>query len=366
MQITAIMVAVCESSSSSSSSSVATGVILTLCSCVAYSFGNNIQRYALLQPEGSKIFFNLLNRNIAWFLGACIYFSANGIYAVALSFAPVSVLSVVFSLTIVTNAGCAWWFLGDKVPVMAIPGYVLILVGAILFSFMVEAEVCHFDADGLKDVMTNTSAIIFWVFLGLVIVGGIWFATWFERICPLEGEEKAGEENQETKGNDDTIEANVTGDGADAVKKETDPKLLLAARLLYPSSLGAMEAAGTLILKAVNSLFTTIITDEDSDGADQESTNAVGLWVGLCIVGFLLFIGIVGWLRVVYRRFEISGAFPVEFGFVTFASVIGGFAVYQDHQFVNGASAWVGVVFGALLILSGIGLVAFSSWRAQK
>jgi len=355
-----------------------------------------------LKRQGEKVFY-ILNRNIAWLIGACIYFSANGVYAVALSFAPVSVLSVVFSLTIITNAACARCLLGDRVPMLAIPGYILILVGAILFSLMVDADVCSFEEDELVRVLTSTSAIIYWVLLTLVIFGGLWFAKWFEKAFPLAeitqdnqieskyqdhdtGPQSLSDNNGICQMNETNAEAqneqiNESNNDSSSNSDIVNSKSYLFARLIYPTSLGAIEAAGTLVLKAVNSLFTNIITEDSEsdistnttstlgsitqdDTFQGESTN-VGLWVGLLVIGILLFLGIVGWLRLVYRRFEISGAFPVEFGFVTFASVIGGFTVYQDYQFVNGTSAWVGIVCAGIIIICGIVLVAFSSWRAN-
>ena len=81
--------------------------------------------------------------------------------------------------------------------------------------------------------------------------------------------------------------------------------------------------------------------------------------------GVFIFLGIVTWLRLVYSRFEITAAFPVEFGMLTFASVVGGFAVFEDHQYVDTTLAWVWVSMACVLILGGIGIVAIASWKKK-
>lgn len=393
----------CETSESTSSPAI--GIVLVLIACLCYSFGNNLQRYSLLRKPGELVF-GCLNRNLGWLLGACIYFGANGIYSVALSFAPVSLLSAVFSLTIVTNAACAVFFLGDRVPLMAYPGYFFVLLGAIVFAVAFRAEVCHFDGSELIEVMTTPQALTYWVVMILVIVVGGVFARNFEKTYPLatetaaqsEGEiidvEDANKEEDEEKVNDEAPELNENEDSAEKANEEdpalaptaenvnisntndaemkcteddVPPKTLLAARLIYPTSLGAIETLGLLILKGFNSLLTSAATGDKADGkmADEDFPNDIGLWIVLIILGVIFFLGIIMFLRLTYSRFEITGAFPVEFGMLTFSSVLGGFAVFQDYNYVTDAMTWVYIALASISILGGIGVVAYASWRAN-
>lgn len=408
----------CETSESTSSPSI--GIILTLIACLCYSFGNCLQRYSLLRKEDEKVFF-ILHRNAGWFLGACIYFSANGIYAIALSYAPVTVLAAVFSLTIVTNSMCSVVLLKDSVPLMAYPGYILVLLGAILFAVAVQAEVCHFDGGELIQVMTTTSALSFWLVMIVAMIGGMIFVRWFEKKYPLKtdidktemkvtatpeneanldasktigkeiatreekitniNEQVHNEENEqvhdEEQPSTQSENTNEISDTNNVVTKddedEIDPKLLLVARLVYPLTLGTTEAVGALILKATNSLLTTIAVadDEESNSIEnpasdivQEESQNIGLWIVLIGLGTIIFLGIVMWLRLTYKRFEISGAFPVEFGMLTFGSVVGGFAVFQDYNFVTGKRTWAMVGIGIVSIVAGLVIVAVASWRA--
>lgn len=374
----------CETSESTSNPFV--GIVLVLLACCCYAFGNCMQRYSLLKPPGELVF-GIFNRNLGWLIGAIIYFSANGLYAVALSFAPVSVLAAVFSLTIVANAACARFLLGDTIPRMAYPGYALVLAGSVIFSVTVNAQVCHFDGGELVEVMTSASAIVYWLVLGLILLGGGVFAWRFEKANPIVAEEPTAdhtagvEQHDDSNLNDEEAIAKKEAEEMEQPIKDSSPAsmrdpnagvdgtTLLIARFVYPVSLGATEAVGALVLKAVNSLLTTIATDEEEESAsgiaDKDYPDDLGLWIGLIVVGLFLFIGIVLWLRLVYSRFEITGAFPVEFGMLTFASVVGGFMVFQDYNFITSAKEWVGVTAAGLCILGGILTVAYATWQAK-
>lgn len=411
----------CETSDATSNSSV--GILLVLLACICYAVGNCLQRYSLLRQDHQKVLY-VLNRHAGWLLGAIIYFSANGIYAIALSFAPVSVLAAVFSLTIVANAACANFVLGDKVSPWAYPGYAAVLAGSIVFSRTIQAEVCHFGPEELKDVLVSPTACVYWIVMGGIIFGGIYYAYKFEQRYPVDLEDQqddakkldstttqdeedtkvvvsqSGRNNNNASMMDDATDKatissymsspisqrhnnaedplaspssalteppvleNGSNDNDGALEKGPSPVSLLIAGFVYPASLGATEAVGALILKAVNSLLTTYATEEGEEGTQEEQEDVhLDLWIGLMGVGGFIFLGIVAWLRLVYSRFEITSAFPVEFGMLTFASVVGGFAVFEDHRYVDGGWAWVMVVLASLLILGGIAIVGIASWR---
>jgi len=387
------------------------GIVLVLLACLCYASGNCLQRYSLLRRKGEKVFY-VLNRNLGWLLGAIIYFSANGIYAVALSFAPVSVLAAVFSLTIVCNATIAYFALGDQVPRKAIPGYIAVLAGSVVFSVTVQAEVCHFDGANLKEVMMSPAALVYWIVMYLIILGGSLFAYPFEKKFPVLNEDEEDEAASKQQEGDASVASqpatnkkqlqhkattqmtdledsdglpedtgSVTPDDENVemqyaskpeggtnnpqpARPEPSSFMLLLAGFIYPSSLGATEAVGALILKGVNSLLTTMAYEEEDETVEVDSH--LDLWIVFFGLGVFIFGGIVIWLRLTYSRFEITAAFPVEFGMLTFASVVGGFAVFEDHQYVEGTSDWAGVVAASLLILGGIATVGWASWDAHQ
>lgn len=359
----------------------AVGICLVLISCLCYSFGNCLQRYSLLRKP-NELVFGCLNRNYGWMLGACIYFSANGIFSIALSFAPITLLAAVFSLTIVTNSACSVYFLGDRIPRVAYFGYFLVLLGAIVFAVAFRAEVCHFDGGELVEVMLSLSAFLFWMMALSIIGAGASFAYYFEKKYPLINDtaeeidnEFKGTPGVELDGNDKNArqDSNVAGaaigdennDNKITTENEIPSNVNLRARIIYPATLGMIETVGFLLLKAVNSLLTSNALDDDEDSndtvADKDFPNDIGLWITLVVLGFCMFIGIIKFLRLVYARFEITGAFPVEFGFLTLTSLFGGFAVFQDYNYVEDSITWLYISLASLSILGGISIVAYGS-----
>jgi len=374
----------CEETEETSNSSI--GIILVLIACVCYASGNCLQRYALLRQPGELVF-GCLNRHVGWMLGAFIYFSANGIYSVAVSFAPITLLAAVFSLTIVVNAACSVYFLGDQIPRIAYVGYFFVLLGAVIYTVSFRAEVCHYGGEELVEVLLSPLAIAYWVCALLIAIGGYYFAHKFEKKYPLMNEEEDDKNNTIQPHSAGTI-VNVDDFGTDPLETNntkteiTDnlppPNINLLARVIYPATLGMIETIGQLILKAINSLLTTSVfseDDKDSDNttssqsilaADEDFPNDIGLWIALVIFGGIALIGIIKFLRLVYARFEITGAFPIEFGILTFSSVIGGFVVYRDYTYVTDSLTWCYIALASVSILGGISIVAYGSWEARQ
>jgi hypothetical protein len=418
----------CQDVDDGASNTTSYGIMLVLGSCVCYALGNCLQRYSLLKADWEKVLY-ILHKQVGWLLGALIYFSANGLYAVALTYAPVSVLAAVFSLTIVANAVCARFMLGDQVTLAAIPGYVMVLTGSIVFSVSVQAAVCGYTPAGIITVMTSGIAIVYWLVAGIFLSFGLAFTYYFERTYPWQPEDQvaaaAALKEVEMVAKDANHPGGCFSSSTDTIKhapdfvvdnqtmattdyqrhpspspsligmvattdnhnhnhnhnnnnKEIPMKWNFAALIIYPSTLGILEAAGALLLNGINALFTHISNvDNDDEPAKVTVTGSVnkdegddekyiGLWVGLYGVGIVIFAGIVLFLRLVYRRYEITAAFPTEFGVLTFGSVVGGFLVYQDFRFLNNAADVLFVLLACALILGGIAVVGLASWRKQQ
>ena len=72
-----------------------------------YSAGLVLQRYALSYPSADGTVSVLgcrMRRSLAWCLGLMTYGSGNGVYTVAMQYAPVSLLTTVFAVALVINA----------------------------------------------------------------------------------------------------------------------------------------------------------------------------------------------------------------------------------------------------------------------
>ena len=150
--------------------------------------------------------------------------------------------------------------------------------------------------------------------------------------------------------------------GVTLTPEEEEHRALLYARLIYPGVLGLTEANGSLVLKSLNSLATTTVDDDANNNQDHDT--ALNLWIALLLIGLFLFLVIVIELRLTFRRFEIPTAFPVEFGMITFVSVLGGFAVFEDWRYVKEDGTWVLVIMAGFSIMTGIFIVGYAGWKA--
>ena len=65
-------------------------------------------------------------------------------------------------------------------------------------------------------------------------------------------------------------------------------------------------------------------------------------------------------MRRVYGRYDISGAYPLELGFLTLLQIAGGFVVFEDHKWVTN---WSAVAGGVASIIIGLVVVARNSAR---
>merc|ERR1719513_505441 len=75
-----------------------------------------------------------LPQSVAWFIGLVIYWVANGLFAVALIFAPLALLGAIFTTLLVWNLFFGWWLLNEKVTVIKELGATVIMVGVSLIG----------------------------------------------------------------------------------------------------------------------------------------------------------------------------------------------------------------------------------------
>ena len=75
----------------------------------------------------------------------------------------------------------------------------------------------------------------------------------------------------------------------------------------------------------------------------------VGVWTLIAVVGSVL------WMAVVYQRYEVSVALPIEYGSLNAFSVILGLLFYDEYNFMT-TPQLVGQIIGCALIFGGIGV----------
>ena len=125
--------------------------------------------------------------------------------------------------------------------------------------------------------------------------------------------------------------------------------------LVYPASLGFDESLADLLIRAWTAMLgacTGRLCDLSGAAAmcDVPVVYAtIGFWTLLAWGGSLL------WMPVVYKRYEVSIALPIEYGALNACTVLSGLLFYDEHQFMQTWQIVLQVV-GALVIIAGIGI----------
>ena len=87
---------------------------------------------------------------------------------------------------------------------------------------------------------------------------------------------------------------------------------------------------------------------------------SIGFWV------LLSFGGSLAWMPIVYKRYEVSVALPIEYGSLNAFSVLSGLLFYDEHIYMQPWQLALQVV-GCVAILIGIaiGRIPPDCWRSQ-
>lgn len=80
----------------------------------------------------------------------------------------------------------------------------------------------------------------------------------------------------------------------------------------------------------------------------QECWHSPALWTFLLVVTFVALLT-VGWLKIVYTRYETTTALPIEYGTVHFFAVLGGMFFFRELEYMS--TEQVAFSFGGLAVL---------------
>jgi len=143
------------------------GVGLTLVGAAGLAFGMVVQRYALSTCNRTVPVCGFeVHRLLAWALGLVLYALANGFYAVAQIFAPLSLLSGVFATLILFNLVFARLLLGEELTPPKVTGSFIIFVGVIMciVSMATDAET-EFTPSDIEDLLGRPAGLCWLLFL---------------------------------------------------------------------------------------------------------------------------------------------------------------------------------------------------------
>jgi hypothetical protein len=355
--------------------SVALGIILAVAGGASLALAMVTQRYALDQqnqtvPGKVPLFGVQYNSTAVWFFGLILYGGANGLYAMALLYGPLSLLAGCFTTLLIFNLIFARCLLGEKVSPPKVVGSIVILGGVVASIVATPRGVdTEFTPKDVEDLVARPIGAIYCALLFFSVLASVALITWYEKAYPLLPPEHSEDSGKDT----DTILSPASPPASPPVL----PPVWLdrVMTVVYPGSLGMDEGICHLTMKACVSML-------DTCGKAGECGRPT-MWVFMVVwVGGS--VATLWWLRRVFTRFvtyntwkraedapltlshsflsyvfvswnpppplslkplllalslkcryETTRALPVEYGAVNAVSACSGLVFYREHTFMK-------------------------------
>jgi len=262
-------------------------------------------------------------QDFIWCAGMIFYgIGSGGTCSIAGLLIPLSLLSAIFVTLLVFNLGFARLILSETPTRAKKMGAVVVLVGCTLCSLGSSGALAgreapnEFDSYQMADYFSATAGAAWFIGLCTLVVGSVVAIAVFERRFPTEDLVVAHHRR--------TAAATPQPDLSDLELAPSWLESLMA--LVYPGSLGLDEAIVHLCLKGGNAMSTTCGRDERDGGSGCTHwvyPVTLSIWM-------LTAFATVGWLRVVFKRYETTVALPVEYGAAAAGDVVSGLVFYQE------------------------------------
>lgn len=312
---------------------VVLGIVLTLCGAGSIAISMVFQRYALSYPDAKvPVGPFMLPRLVAWFIGLISYGAANGFYAAALNFGPLSLLAGVFSTLLVFNMIFARWLLGEVLTLHKTAGSILILLGVCcIVAGAPTGAPTEFTPEDVGALLRAPAGGGYIAALCSSVVLSVLAILAYEHRYPCDRGSGPGPPSTDSK----------------ATRAAPPAWLDRAMSVVYPASLGMDEGIAHLAMKGSMSMLASCGAS-DVDCAHPSLYIFVAFWIVCsCATAW--------WLKVVFERYETTSALPVEYGMVNVVSTCSGLVFYEERQYLDAWQLALSLL-GLLAILAGIGL----------
>jgi len=358
------------------------GVLFAGVGAACLALAMSVQRLALTTPQKVPILCLELPQFTVWFIGLLIYWVANGLFAVALIFAPLALLGAIFTTLLVWNLFFGWYLLDETVTMIKAIGAGIIMVGVSLIGIATPGGIpVEYTQAQAEAFLNDTTGAIYLTMLILVVVTCIVIIALFERKYPLPEEntpemsllDKLLKLNGLSCYNGEKIVSlaalaggyqsglanvskNLESDGLAAVSKKITIKQHLLANdetpdwmntvmgIIYPGSLGLDEGIGHLAMKCFMALFATC--------GDRGECGSGILW-GSIMLWLVSSLGTLWWLRTVFRRYDVTQALPIEYGAVMACDALSAIIYYKEDAYMENWQLGLTLV-GVFVIIVGI------------
>jgi len=360
------------------------GVLFAGIGAACLALAMSVQRFALVTPPPVPLLCFELPQFVVWFSGLLIYWVANGLFAVALIFAPLALLGAIFTTLLVWNLFFGWYLLDEKVTMIKAIGATVIMVGVSLIGIATPGGIPVEYSQAQAEAFLNApSGSAYLAILIIIVVICIVIIAIFESKYPLPPSEADGQEKSlmdrilarngyavyqgkevvslaalsgGVKMGLANISKDVESDGLAAVSKVISIKQKLLVNedtpgwinsvmgVIYPGSLGLDEGIGHLAMKAFMALLATC-------GDNGECGSAI-LW-GAIMMWLVSSLGTLWWLRTVFRRYDVTQALPIEYGGVMACDALSAIVFYKEDAYME---TWqlIMTLLGVVVIILGI------------
>jgi len=332
-------------------SSLGLGIILAVSGGALLALAMVTQRYALdprnqSVPGKVPLFKVQYNSTGVWVFGLILYGGANGLYAMALLYGPLSLLAGCFTTLLVFNLIFARCLLGERITLPKVVGSAVILLGVVASILAAPSDVdTELTPTDIERLASRPVGAIYVCALVASVVGSVVAISWFDKRYPLpippptEGlvatssldEMSSNSEAGREHGRGASPSASNESPPSDTSTPTTPP--LSAApppawldrvmSVVYPGSLGLDEGICHLTMKACVSML-------DTCGKAGECGRPT-MWVFM-LVWIGASVATLWWLRRVFTRYETTRALPVEYGAVNAVSACSGLVFYSESS----------------------------------
>lgn len=282
-----------------------------------------------------------------------LYGAANGLYSPGLLFAPLSLMGSIFTLLLIFNMFFAKHILEEVLTPPKVAGSVIIVIGVSCVAFGTPSNAKNdFTTTDILHLFNRPIGVLWYVLLFTAVISSALTIVWYERKYPMDltkVQPEASDMDIEKLQNEVSVVSPQDSNDDGQVGGPPPEWLNEVMSVVYPGSLGLDEAICQLSLQGAMSMLNQCGNDENCH--DWPLYVMWLSWV-ICSLATVLY------MRVVFQRFEVTLALPIEYGTLNMANVASGILFYDE---VDRMESWE-----LALLLLGAATIGFGIFISRK
>jgi len=316
------------------------GGVLALVSGALLALSISVQRYALAHPspKAMPLLCFRMPRPAVWTVGLVIYILANCLFAYSSTLAPLTLGGTMYTLLLVWNLAFASLLLKERVSRRNALGALFIVIGSIISVFGTPTQAP--DDYGVNDITYLAREPAGIAYLCVQLGAGLITALVVLSFEVSLARRKAAADERDPNAIRVLLEPALEPHGS------TDRFMAF----MYPVSQGLMEGVTQLTVKAITAMGFDCLDKQFPPCCIDSPT----LWITVALfsgVGVLTVI----WLKLVYARYSVSLAMPIQYGTLQVGAILGGVVFYREFEYMDWWQ-YVLTFVGLAAIVGGIAL----------